>query len=108
MNEYVLIMTIVERGQANKVVDAAKAAGAGGGTIFYGRGTGGDDVKHFLNIHIDVAKEVIMIITPNSQVEKVTEAMVESGQLNSPGKGILFTIPLASVVGLSKRNLPSE
>ena len=42
------IVAIVERGKADKVVNAAKKAGATGATIFYARGTGTTEAKNFL------------------------------------------------------------
>ena len=38
--EFELVITIVNRGFADKVMDAAKAAGATGGTVLYARGSG--------------------------------------------------------------------
>lgn len=97
------VVTIVERGKADKIVKAAKKAGASGATIFYGRGTGDTEVQKFLKVNIESSKEVILVITEKEEAEKIIRAMVEAGNLSKPGKGILFTIPINNLMGLSHR-----
>lgn len=97
------VVVIVERGKAEKIVKAAKKAGASGATIFYGRGTGDTEVKKFLKVNIESSKEVILVITEKDASEVIIQAMVEAGNLSKPGKGILFTIPINNLIGLRHR-----
>ena len=97
------IVVIVERGKAEKIVEAAKVAGASGATIFYGRGTGESEAKKFLNIHIEASKEMILILTEVEKYEKIKQAMVEAGRIKEPGTGIIFTVPVADLIGLHHR-----
>ncbi len=97
------IVAVVERGKAEKVVNAAKTAGANGATIFYGRGTGESEVKKFLNMHVEASKEIILILTELNKYKKIMDAMVEAGQLNKPGTGIIFTVPGTNLIGLHHR-----
>ena len=62
--EFELVITIVNRGFADEVMDAAKAAGATGGTVLYGRGTGIHEAEKFFGITIQPEKEVVLILTP--------------------------------------------
>lgn len=103
MLEIKCIVGVVERGKADKVVEAAKKAGAAGATIFYGRGTGESEVKKFLNIHVEASKEVIIILTEIEKYKGIMKAMVDAGQLKKPGTGIIFTLPVESLVGLHHR-----
>lgn len=93
------IVAIVERGQANKVVEAAKTVGASGATVFYGRGTGESEVKKFLNVHIESSKEIIILLSDTKNVRTIITAMVEAGRLKEPGTGIVFSLPVANLVG---------
>lgn len=97
------IVGVVERGRADKVVDAAKEAGAAGATIFYGRGTGESEVKKFLNIHVEASKEVIILLTEVDKYKEIMKAMVDAGELKKPGTGIIFTLGVESLVGLHHR-----
>lgn len=103
MIEIKCIIAIVERGKADKVVEAAKAVGANGATIFYGRGTGESEVKKFLNIHVEASKEIILILTEIDKYKQIMNAMVEAGQLKKPGTGIIFTVPVTNLIGLHHR-----
>lgn len=97
------IITIIERGKANKIVEAAKKAGASGATIFYGRGTGESEIKKFLNVHIEASKEVILILSGKEQLKDIIKAIVVAGKLKEPGMGILFTLPIDNLIGLHHR-----
>lgn len=97
------IVAIVERGKAEKIVKAAKEAGATGATIFYGRGTGESEVKRFLNVHIEASKEIILILIEREKKNEILEAMVKAGELKKPGTGIIFTLPVKDLIGLHHR-----
>lgn len=103
MFEIKCIVSIVERGKADKVVDAAKKAGAKGATIFYGRGTGETEAKKFLKIQVESTKEIILILTELDKYKTIMDAMVEAGQLKKPGTGIIFTVPVTNLIGLHHR-----
>lgn len=103
MIEIKCIVAVVERGKADKVVEAAKKAGANGATIFYGRGTGESEVKKFLSIHVEASKEIILILTEIDKYKNIMTAMVEEGQLKKPGTGIIFTVPVTQLIGLHHR-----
>ena len=103
MFEIKCIVSIVERGKADKVVDAAKKAGAKGATIFYGRGTGETEAKKFLKIQVESTKEIILILTEVDKYKTIMDAMVEAGQLKKPGTGIIFTVPVTNLIGLHHR-----
>lgn len=97
------IVAIVERGKADKIVDAAKKSGASGATIFYGRGTGESEVKKFLKVNIEASKEVILILSEKDKLRDIMTAMVVAGKLKEPGMGIIFTLPIDNLIGLHHR-----
>ena len=97
------IIAVVERGRADKIVEAAKKAGAAGATIFYARGTGESEVKKFLKINVEASKEVIILLTEIEKYKKIKHAMVEVGELKKPGTGIIFTVGVEDLVGLHHR-----
>jgi len=97
------IVTIVERGKADKIVDKAKKAGARGATILYGRGTGQSEALEFFNIHIEASKEIILILSETDRYKPIYDAIVEAGRLNEPGTGIIFTFLVSELLGLHHR-----
>ena len=99
-NEMDLIITIVEQGKAEDVIDFAKAAGAEGGTIISARGCGPHDTSKLLGILIEPEKEVVLTLVPRSKTNTILTAIEIGMDLNSPGKGIAFVINASNVVGL--------
>ena len=99
--EYDLIMTIVNRGFADQVVDAARAAGAHGGTVFYARGTGIHEMEKFFAISIQPEKEVVLNIVLHEDTQKIMHSIVAAAGLKTAGKGLAFALPIADVVGIT-------
>lgn len=97
------IVAIVERGKAEHIVDEAKKVGAEGATIVYGRGTGDKEFQKFFNLHIESSKEIILIITNESRVQPIREAIIKAGKLSKPGTGIVFTVSIDDMFGLKHR-----
>ena len=60
--KYELIVTIVNRGGFEAVKEAAKTAGARGGTLLHGLGLGGEEAAKFLGISIQPEKDVVLIV----------------------------------------------
>lgn len=98
--EYELIVTIVNRGFSERVVEASKQAGAEGGTIFFGRGTGIHETRKLLGIPIEPEKEIVLTAVPKGITEKVLSAIIEAVKLDQPGTGIAFVIELKKVAGI--------
>ena len=95
-----LIVTIVKRGWAEKIVEASKKAGAEGGTIIYGRGMGIHEGKKVMGIPIEPEKEVLLTLAPNDISDEILDAIIEAGRLNRPGTGIAFVIDVKKVAGI--------
>ncbi|HHT47535.1 MAG TPA: P-II family nitrogen regulator [Firmicutes bacterium] len=96
-----LIITIVNKGQAEKVVEASKKAGAEGGTIVLGRGTGIHEKVKLFGISIEPEKELILTLIKKELTQTVLDAIVAKADLYKPGKGIAFVLEIGKVVGIS-------
>ncbi|SET98400.1 Nitrogen regulatory protein P-II [Salinibacillus kushneri] len=98
---YDLIVTIVNKGDSDQVVEASKSAGAEGGTIINGRGTGIHEKAKLFNILIEPEKEVVLTLISRDKTNDVLEAIEEEGELNKPGKGIAFVMEVERTVGIN-------
>lgn len=96
-----LIVTIVNRGMAEDVIEASRQAGAEGGTVVLGRGTGVHDKAKFLGIPIEPAKDIVLTVTPEEKTEGILEAIRKRAELDKAGHGIGFVVPLKRVVGIA-------
>jgi len=101
--DYQLIITIVEQGNAEDVIECAKKGGAEGGTILTGRGAGIHDTSKILGILIEPEKEVVLTLIEKEKTEAVLEAIVTGMELEKPGKGIAFVIDVAQAAGIAHR-----
>lgn len=113
LSDTVLITCIVQRGVADRVVRAAREAGAQGATVFFARGTGVRERLGLLGIAVEVEKEVITIVVAAEQANRIFEKMYFAGDLDTPGMGILYMtvldkaatyIPHEVVEQLAKKN----
>jgi nitrogen regulatory protein PII len=98
--QYDVIVTIIKRGLADRIVKASKAAGAEGGTILHGRGTGIHEQKVLLGLVIEPEKDIVLTVITTDLTEKVLQAIVEAGELDKPATGIAFVVPLKAVAGI--------
>ena len=95
-----LIITIVNKGYAEKVMTEAKKVGATGGTTINGRGLSTERAIKFLNISIEPEKDIVLIIASTLKKNEIMNAIVENCGLKTPGAGICFSLPVDHVVGL--------
>ena len=99
--KYELIITIVNRGGFDAVKEAAKAAGARGGTLLHGLGLGGEEAAKFLGISIQPEKDVVLIVVPKEDREKVMQTILETAGILTENRGICFSLPVDSALGLA-------
>jgi len=90
LTDVCLISCIVQRGLADAVVEAAQDAGAHGATIYYGQGTGEQQLLGVLSVAVDAEKEIIEILVPNDYSNHIYEAMFIAGKLDTPGMGVIY------------------
>ncbi len=100
-NKYDLIITIVNRGYTDLVMEASRKAGARGGTILSARGTGNKEMELFYGIAIQPEKEVVLILTSRETSDKVLEKIYDEAGLETNGQGLAFAVPAGQVVGLT-------
>jgi nitrogen regulatory protein P-II 1 len=103
MEGYKLIAAIVPKGSTGKVMDGAREAGAEGGTILLARGTGVHEARKFFGISVSSEREIVLILVEPEKAERVMEAVVASGRLDEPAKGIAFVLAVEDVKGIVHR-----
>lgn len=97
---YHKITVVVERGNAEDVMDAAREAGARGGTILHGRGSTGKEAQTIFGIEIEPEKEIVLILTPVDITQRVFDAIAQKMDIDAPGNGIMYVEPIATTRGL--------
>lgn len=101
--EFKLIISLVKSDRTEKVVEAAKAAGATGATIIPARGTGIHEAKTFFGLTLEAQTDVIFFLLEKRLVKNVLSAVYEAGRFKEPGTGIAFVINVEHTVGLESQ-----
>ena len=100
--KYEVIFAIVNNGYTDLVMNAAKKAGARGGTIINAHGTGNKDIEKFYGVVISPEKQIVMILVPKEIRDAVLEQITLEANIHSKGQGIAFSLPADGVVGLNE------
>ena len=98
--KYEAVMCIVNSGFSEQVMEAAKKAGAGGGTVMNARGTANKEAETFFHINIEPEKEIVVIIVSSDIKDDVLKNIYDEVGISTPGKGIAFSLPVDNVVGI--------
>ena len=103
-----LIVTIVRKGWGDKILEATMKAGAHGGTVLFGRGIGRNEQQKVFGIQIEPEKEIVLTIVLSEQKDAVVQEVVRAAELNAPGHGLVFVVPVEAVAGIHLAPKPAS
>ena len=101
--EHELITVILNEGYSDFVMDAARAAGAGGGTVLHAKGTGGTRGEKFFSVSLADEKDMIYIIAHKDEKTAIMRSINEQAGPGTKAGAICFSLPISSVAGLRAR-----
>lgn len=95
-----LIIVITEPGYTNMVMDAARSAGAYGGTVIHAKGTGMEQAEKFLGVSLASEKELVLIVVQTELKNPIMQAIMKEAGLNTKARSIAFSLPVTDTAGL--------
>lgn len=95
-----LIVIISNQGYNDMVMEAAREAGAYGGTVVHARGTGMERAERFLGISLASEKDMIFIVTKREQRDLIMQKVMLKAGMETPAKAIVFSLPVSDTAGL--------
>ena len=98
--EHELLVVISEQGYSETGMDAARRAGAGGGTVIHARGTGMKQAEKFLGISLASEKNLIFIVADTRQKDAIMASIMREAGLETKAKAIVFSLPVTDTAGL--------
>lgn len=103
MTEYKhsLILAAVNHGYSEELMNVARAYGARGGTVMHSRAIGDEKAVKFWGVTLHEEKEIVMIITDSRIKTRVMQAISENCGMNSDAKGLVLSLPIDKVMGLT-------
>ena len=99
---YHSITVIVNKGQAEEVIEAAISAGSKGGTIINGRGSGLHETSKVFFMDIEPEKEIVIILSEVEKTDEIVKAINKKVKIDEPGHGILYVQDVTQAYGLYK------
>lgn len=101
--KFKVIMALIRPTITEKVLDAARNAGATGDVIISARGSGSSKSKSFFGLELQDQTEILMFLVEQHSVDNILEAIHEAGELKEPGMGIAFVLNVEKVAGLESQ-----
>jgi len=97
-SDYELIVAIYEKGYTDMVMDAARAAGAGGGTTIRAKGTGGN-VEKFFGVSLAQEKEIVFIVSDVEKKKDIMKAIMQNAGVDTKAHALVFSLPVSETAG---------
>ncbi len=95
-----VLIVIANLGYSEMIMDAARGAGARGGTLIHARGVGMERAQRFLGVSLAEEKELILIVTRTGQKDAIMRAIMQEAGMGSKAQAIVFSLPVTSTAGL--------
>ena len=103
--DHELIIVIMNEGHFDYVMDAAREAGAGGGTFLHAKGTAGSQrAEHFFGVSIANEKDMLYIVAHADEKAAIMKSINEKAGPGTKAGAICFSLPISSVAGLRARD----
>ena len=95
-----LIVVIANRGHTDQVMDAARSAGAAGGTTIHAKGTGTELARKFLGVSLAAEKEIVFILAKEADRKPIMKAVMTQAGMSTRAQAVAFSLPVTDLAGL--------
>jgi len=99
--EHDLIIVVLNRGYCEDVMDAARGAGATGGTVMNARGCGAAGIEKFFGMVIAPEKELVWMVTTKEAAPDIMAAIADKAGPSSDAGAVSFSINVERVQGIN-------
>ncbi len=110
--EQELLVVIGNQGYSEQIMDAARAAGARGGTVIHARGTGQEKAERFLGISLASEKDLILIVAAADQKAEMMRRIIHDAGPGTGAGAVVFSLPVTDTAGITlhpqSEELPDE
>ncbi len=100
--EYELIVVILNEGYADFVMDAARNAGATGGTVFHAKGTGRAKTEKFYGVSLAEEKDMIYILAATGKKSAIMKEIAKECGTETKAGAVCFSLPVSEVAGIRR------
>ena len=100
-----LIVALVEDDKTDKIMQAARRAGATGATVLEeARGQGLKVSRTFFGLNLETQRDMLLFLVEEHLSRNILETIAKMGQFDEiPGAGIAFQIDVEDAVGVARQ-----
>lgn len=102
--QYFLIAAVVNQGYSESVMEAARKAGASGGTVIPGRSIVNEKAIGFWGTTIQDEKDIILIVADDEKRLDIMQEISSRCGMHSEAKGLIASLPLDNVIGIDRED----
>ena len=99
-----MIIVIANEGYSDVIMNAARDAGARGGTITHARGTGTKEMEQKYGIYITPQKEMTFIVVNVKIRDQVMAAINKVAGIDTRVAGFVVSVPISNISGMKFEN----
>ena len=96
---YEIVLVIANEGHTDTVMEAAREAGARGGTVLHGKGTGSQESAKFFGVSIASEKEVVLIVAKSSEKAAIKKSVIDKAGTQTDAGAVVMSLPVSAVAG---------
>ncbi|MDR1885211.1 MAG: hypothetical protein LBQ56_02970 [Synergistaceae bacterium] len=106
--KYDMILSVINQGHVDRLMEAAKAAGARGGTVLHGRKIGIEEDVKFFGISVQLEKDIVAILVNHEKKNEIMRAITQSCGMNTDAQGVVIALPVDEIEGLGSVKAATE
>ncbi len=99
--KFIALCAVINDKLEEKAISIAKSAGAGSVTILRGQNIPLNEQKIFMGLTYEESVSMLLFVLPKRVTLTVMKALKNGLKLDSTDNGVVFTIPLSHLAGLS-------
>jgi hypothetical protein len=100
--KYSLVLSVVNQGFSEEVMNAAHSVGVPGGTIVNARHSNIEDAVKFFGVSLQSEKEIVAIVVPQAGKKPLMQAITKSCGMGTPAHGLVVSLPVENCAGIGE------
>ncbi len=97
--KHTVVVAVVNRGFSEDVMNAARTAGARGGTVLHSRSIGSEEAGAW-GLSVQEEKDIVLILAKAEAKVEIMRSITETCGVNSKAQGVVVSLPVDSVMGI--------
>lgn len=99
-----MIVVVMNEGYSDMIMDAAREAGATGGTVIHAKSIGNGNNEKFHGVSLVSEKDMLYILAPENKKSEIMKLINQKCGWETEAEAFCFSLPVTEVVGLRKFN----